>query len=52
MNFALQLVNGDYQSFYSHAENNNITAKEHQRNSVFTVIYQFRMPWLVLKKAI
>jgi len=44
MNFALQLVNGDYQSFYSHAENNNITAKEHQRNSVFTVIYQFRMP--------
>lgn len=29
MNFALQLVNEDYQNFYSHAEDNNIIPKEH-----------------------
>lgn len=29
MNFALQLLNEDYQNFYSHEEDNNIIAKEH-----------------------
>lgn len=52
MNFALQSVNEDYQNFNSHAENNNIIAKEHQKNAVFTLIYHFCMPCLVLKKAI
>lgn len=49
--FALQLVNEDYQNFYSHTEDNNVIAKEHWWNAMFTLIYQFCKLWLVLKRA-
>lgn len=50
MNFALQLVNEDYHKFYSHAEDNNTIAKAQRWNAVFTLIYQFCKPWLIIKK--